>query len=145
MHTKEEVMEDLYRVRDLVNELETKYGPEFSCALSAGVGVHTEITSDDEPDAYAGVACVVGRTPMLHSACHALLESPKFVDEFFDAVKCVILRRDTPDFLKRMVVESIESMKRLLIMETKQFKEHEAEKETDEAIQDLLRQAGFTN
>lgn len=138
MHSESEIKEDMDKLRAHIDALIDKYGEEFSCVLSAGVSME---------DAWAGSCLTYGEPYLVHQACHGLLENPKFIDEFFDAVKCVILKRgkNRPDFLKRMITESIESMKRMLIMETENYKKHMAEKEADEAVKDLLEQAGFAN
>lgn len=138
MHSESEIREDMDKLRVHIEALMDKYGDEFSCILSAGVRME---------DAWAGSCLMYGESHLLHQACHGLLENPKFIDEFFDAVKCVILRRgeDRPEFLKEIMKESVESMKRMLIEETKSYKKYMAEKDADEAVQDLLKQTGFTN
>lgn len=138
MHSESEIKEDMDKLRAHIDALSDKYGDDFSCVLAAGVSMG---------NVWAGSSITCGESPLVHQACHAFLENPKFIDEFFDAVKCVILKhgKDRPEFLKNIIAESIESMKRMLIMETEHFKKHIAEKEVDEAVQDLLKQAGFTN
>lgn len=138
MFAESEIREDMEKLRAHIDALADKYGDEFSCVMSTGVAMD---------DTWAGSCLTCGESHLVHQACHGLLENPKFIDEFFDAVKCVILKhgKDRPDFLKKMITESIESMKRMLIMETDHYKKHMAEKEVDEAVQDLLKQAGFAN
>lgn len=138
MHSELEVKEDMDKLRSHIEAIADKYGDDFSCVLSAGV---------DIGDAWAGSCLAWGESHLLHQACHGLLENPKFIDEFFDAVKCVILKRDQdrPELLKEMIKESIESMKRMLIKETDHYKKYVAEKEADEAVQDLLKKTGFAN
>lgn len=138
MHSESEIKEDMDKLRAHIDALMDKYGDDFSCVLSAGVSME---------DAWAGACLSYGESYLVHQACHGLLENPRFIDEFFDAVKCVILkhREDRPEVLKKLITESIESMKRMLIMETKHFKKRMAEEEADKAVQDLLKQAGFTN
>lgn len=136
MHSEPEIREDMGKLRAHIEALADKYGDEFSCVLSTGV---------DIGEAWAGSSIACGESPQIHQACHGLLENPKFIDEFFDAVKCVLSKKDRPDFLKEIMKESVESMKRMLIMETKAYKERIAEKEVDEAVQDLLKKAGFAN
>jgi len=138
MHSESEIKEDMDKLRAHIEALMSKYGEDFSCVLSAGVSME---------DTWAGSCLSYGEPHLLHQACHGLLENPKFIDEFFDAVKCVLLKRgqDRPEFLKEIMKESVESMKRMLIMETKHYKEYKVEKEVDDAVQDLLKQTGFTN
>ena len=138
MHSELEIKEDMDKLRAHIEALSDKYGDDFSCVLSAGVSME---------DAWAGSCLTYGESHLLHQACHGLLENPRFIDEFFDAVKCVTLNhgKDRPEFLKRMLSESIESMKRMLITKTERYREYKAEKEADEAVQDLLKQAGFAN
>lgn len=138
MHSELEIREDMEKLRAHIDVLVDKYGDDFSCILAAGVAMDK---------AWAGSSLTCGESYLVHQACHGLLENPRFIDEFFDAVKCVMLRtgEDKPEFLKMAMRESMDSLKRLLIAQTKSFKEHEAEKDADEAVQDLLKQAGFTN
>lgn len=138
MHSESEIKEDMDKLRAHINALADKYGDEFSCILSAGVSMG---------NVWAGSSITCGESRLVHQACHGFLENPRFIDEFFDAVKCVLLKhgQDRPEFLKEIMKESIESMKRMLIMETEHFKKRMDEKEADEAVQDLLKQAGFTN
>lgn len=138
MHSESEIREDMDKLRAHIDALADKYGDEFSCLLSTGVSME---------NAWAGISLTCGVHNLIHQACHGLLENPKFIDEFFDAVKCVLLKRgqDRPEFLKEILKESVESMKRMLIMETEHYKKHMAEKDADEAVQDLLKQTGFTN
>lgn len=132
MHSESEIRDDMDKLRAYIEALMDKYGDDFSCILSAGVAMD---------ECWAGSCLSYGETPLLHQACHGLLENPRFIDEFFDAVKCVALKQDHPDFLKPIISKSVDSMKFMLIKETKQFKEHEI----DEAVQDLLRKSGFSN
>lgn len=138
MHSEQEIKEDMDKLRAHIEALSDKYGDDFSCVLSAGVSMEK---------VWAGSCLSCGEPYLVHQACHGLLENPKFIDEFFDAVKCVLLKHseDRPEFLKEIMKESVESMKRMLIMETKHYKKFTAEKEVDDAVQDLLKKAGFTN
>ena len=147
MNKQEEVKEDLEKIHYLIKELEVKYGPEFSCAIAAGVGVHTEFTDEDDPDAYAGVCCVSGDPAMLHQACHCLLKSVRFIDEFMDAVKCVLINehrsKGRDEVAQKLLELSIEAMKKMLVMSTDEFKEAVAKVEAEEAVDELLKGAGF--
>ena len=138
MHSESEIRDDMDKLRAHVEALMDKYGDEFSCILSAGVAME---------DVWAGSCLTYGDDYLMHQACHGLLENPKFIDEFFNAVKCVALRdgQDRPEFLKEMMKMSVESLKCMLIKGTKRYKEHMASKEIDEAVQDLLKKSGFTN
>lgn len=138
MHSEPEIKEDMDKLRAHIEALTDKYGDDFSCILSAGVSME---------DVWAGNCLTYGKSYLLHQACHGLLENPKFIDEFFDAVKCVSLKRgeDRPKVLKELITESIESMKRMLIMETEHYKKRIAEEEADKAVKTLLKQAGFEN
>jgi hypothetical protein len=138
MHSESEIKDDMDKLRAHIEVLMDKYGDDFSCVLSVGVSME---------DAWAGSCLAYGESYLVHQACHGLLENPKFIDEFFDAVKCVILKHgeDRPKVIQEMMSESMDSIKRMLIMETKDFKRHKAEKEANDAVKDLLKQAGFTN
>jgi hypothetical protein len=138
MFAELEIREDMDKLRAHIDALRDKYGDEFSCILSAGVSMD---------NAWAGSCLSCGESYLVHQACHGLLENPKFIDEFFDAVKCVITKADgdKPEFLKMVMRESMDSLKRLLITQTKSFKEYKAEEDADKAVKDLLRQAGFEN
>lgn len=145
MNTQKEVRDDLEKFHDIIKEMEVKYGPEFSCAIAAGVGVHTEFTDEDDPDAYAGVCCVSGDPALLHQACHCLLKSARFIDEFMDTVKCVLMNehKGRDEVAKKLLDLSIDSMKKMLIMATDEFKKAVAEAEAEEAVNKLLKGAGF--
>ena len=147
MHTQQEIKEDMDKLHSFVESLQVKYGPEFSCAIAAGVGVQTEITSEDDPDAFAGGAFIVGSDAMFHQVCHGLLRSFKFIDGIIDAMECVILhehaQQDKPEFLTRMMTVSLESLKKVLIMSTDEFKERFEAKNIEEAVNNLLRDSGF--
>lgn len=147
MHTKEEISEDVDKLHDFIDSLKAKYGPEFACALSVGTGINTEITEEDDPDAFAGGAYIVGEKAMLHQACHCLLKSCKFIDGIIDAMECVILREhrksNKPEFLDMMMVTSLESLKKILVMSTDEYKKEQENKEIDDAVSQLLRDAGL--
>jgi hypothetical protein len=138
MFAESEIRDDMDKLRAHIDALIDKYGDEFSCVLSAGVSMD---------DAWAGSCLTYGKDYLIYQACHGLLENPKFIDEFFNAVKCVVTKagEDKPEFLKVMMRESMDSLKRLLIMNTKSFKDHVAEEEADKAVKTLLKQAGFEN
>lgn len=138
MFAESEIREDMDKLRAHIDALMDKYGDEFSCVLSAGVSME---------DAWAGSCITYGKDYLVHQACHGLLENPRFIDEFFDAVKCVITKagEDRPEFLKMLMKESMDSLKRLLIIQTKDFKDRKAEEDADRAVKNLLRQAGFEN
>jgi len=147
MHTQEEIREDIDKVRSLIDVLKLKYGEEFSCVFAAGVGVNSEITS--EPDVYSGGACMVGNSMMFHQACHCLLHSVKFIDGIIDAIKCTLeeehRRTNKPEILGIMMITAMDSLKKLLVMSTDEFKEEVQNKEINDAVQHLLRDAGFEN
>lgn len=138
MFAESEIREDMDKLRAHIDALIAKYGDEFSCVISTGVAMD---------DAWAGSCITYGEDYLVHQACHGLLENPKFIDEFFNAVKCVTAKvgEDRPEFLKVLMGESINSLKHLLITQTKSFKEYKAEEDADKAVKDLLRQAGFEN
>lgn len=149
MHTQEEIREDMDRLHAFIDSLRVKYGPEFACAIAAGTGINTEITSKDDPDAFAGGAYMVGDQAMFHQACHCLLKSCKFIDGIIDAMECVIMQEHKesgkPKFLDMMMVNSLESLKKILIMSTNEFKEEKEKQELDEAVDQLLRDSGLKN
>jgi hypothetical protein len=149
MHTEEEIREDMDKLHALIDSLKVKYGPEFACVLAAGAGINTEITNEDDPDAFAGGAYMVGDPAMFHQACHCLLKSCKFIDGIIDAMECVIMhehrKSGKPEFLDMMMVTSLESLKKILIMSTDEFKERLDAKNIEEAVENLLRDAGFKN
>lgn len=138
MHSESEIKEDMDKLHAHIEALTDKYGDDFSCVLSAGASME---------DTWVGSCLTYGEDLLVHQACHGLLENPKFIDEFFNAVKCVMTKagEDKPEFLKVMMRESMDSLKRLLIMNTKSFKDHVAEEEADKAVKTLLKQAGFEN
>lgn len=149
MHTQKEIREDMDKLHAFIDSLRVKYGPEFACALAAGTGINTEVTSEDDPDAFAGGAYMVGDQAMFHQACHCLLKSCKFIDGMIDAIECVILQEHResgkPEFLDKIMVTSLESLKKILIMSTDEFREEKERQEIDEAVDQLLRNSGLKN
>ena len=149
MHTQEEIREDMDKLHAFIDSLRVKYGPEFACAMAAGTGINTEITSEDDPDAFAGGAYMVGDQAMFHQACHCLLKSCKFIDGMIDAIECVILHEHResgkPEFLDKIMVTSLESLKKILIMSTDEFREEAEKQEIDKAVDQLLRDSGLKN
>lgn len=149
MHTQEEIREDMDRLHDFIDSLKVKYGPEFACVVTAGTGINTKVTNEDDPDAFAGGAYMVGEPAMFHQACHCLLKSCKFINGIIDAMECVIMHEHResgkPKFLDMMMVTSLESLKKILIMNTDEFKEEEEKQEIDEAVDQLLRDSGLKN
>lgn len=147
MHTQEEIREDMDKLHAFIDSLRVKYGPEFACTIAAGTGINTEITSEDDPDAFAGGAYMVGDPAMFHQACHCLLKSCKFIDGIIDAMECVIThehrKSGKPEFLDMMMVTSLESLKKILIMSTDEFKEEKEKQEIDKAVDQLLRDTGL--
>ena len=138
MHSEKEIRDDMDKFRAFVDALRDKYGDDFSCILSAGVSMEKY---------WAGCCLSCGNDYLLHQACHGLLDNARFIDEFFNAVKCVLdkLGEDKPEFMKLMMRESMNSLKRLLITDTEGFKQHLAEEDANNAVKDLLKQAGFEN
>lgn len=147
MHTKEEIREDMDRLHVFIDSLKVKYGPEFACTFAAGVGIHTDITSEDDPDAFAGGAYMVGEPAMFHQACHCLLKSCKFIDGIINAMECIILHehreKGKPKFLDMMTVTSLESLKKILVMSTDEFKQED--QEIEDSVDQLLRDTGLEN
>lgn len=147
MHTEEEIREDMDKLHAFIDSLKVKYGPEFACAISVGAGINTEITEEDDPDTFAGGAYIVGESAMFHQACHCLLKSCKFIDGMIDAMECVILREhrksDKPKFLDTMMVTSLESLKKILIMSTDEFKKEQENQEIEDVVNKLLRDTGL--
>ena len=147
MHTQEEIREDMDRLHAFIDSLKVKYGPEFACAVAAGTGINTEITSEDDPDAFAGCAYMVGNEAMFHQACHCLLKSYKFISGIIDAMECVMMQEHReegkPQVLDLMMVNVLESLKRLLIKSTDEFKRDE--EQIDNSVDQLLRDTGFKN
>lgn len=127
-----EIRNDLDKVRALLDALELKYGEDFGVVFAGGM-------VKDE-DYWAGSCHVIGNERLVHQACHALLNCPKFIDEFFNAIKCVLTQNagDRPEFLVKMMQASVDSMKRLLIEQTDAYKDLEAEHDADQAVQHLI-------
>jgi hypothetical protein len=149
MHSELEIREDMDKLHAFIDSLKAKYGPEFACAVALGTGINTKITSEDDPDAFAGGAYIVGESAMFHQACHCLLKSCKFIDGIIDAMECTIMQEHRksgkPKFLDMMMTTSLESLKKILIMSTDEAKEEKEKQEIDEAVDQLLRDSGFKN
>lgn len=147
MHTQKEIREDIDKLYAFIDSLKVKYGPEFACTVAVGAGINTEVTSEDDSDAFAGGAYMVGEPAMFHQACHCLLKSCKFIDGMIDAMECVIVHEHResgkPKFLDMMMVTSLESLKKILIMSTEEFKQEEENQEIDDTIDQLLKNSGF--
>jgi hypothetical protein len=147
MHTKEEIKEDLDRLHEYVEALHVKYGPEFSCIIAAGTGMHTKFSTEDTPDAYAGCACVIGEESMLHQACHCLLNSCKFIDSMLDTMGCILLKRHEERNLDKelnlLLVKSMESLKEMLMSCTEEVKKEK--EEIEDSVNDLLDSLGLKN
>lgn len=133
MHNEEEVREDFKRLLEHVHSLELKYDEDFSCVLALGV--------DLDEGQVAGAMSIMGEDKILHQIMHMLLErSARFVDELFDTIGCVLLRshKDEPDFIKKMVVASVESMKRQVLEQNKQFLKAKMEVDAEEVVTKFL-------
>lgn len=134
-----EVREDLDRVRAMIDALKLKYGEDFSCVWTAGCNIG---------EAWAGEAIIAGEPAMLHMACHGLLDAPKFVDEICDTIKCV-LHNNQPENMPKLIVQamesSINSLKKVLLMSTKEYKKRMEEKEIEENVQELVNSVFHKN
>lgn len=136
MYTEEEIKQDMGKLRDHVEALRLKYGENFSSVVAAGV----------ENDEYFIGICMIGGNPGgMHQSCHAMLNCVNFINNFFDACKCVLHDDEKPEMIQKLEEMNLESLKKLLIMRTDEFKKVKAEHEAEKAVQDLLKQAGFTN
>jgi len=136
MYTEEEIRKDMDELRDHVDSLRLKYGDDFSGIIVSGVKL----------DKYwAGSSLICGESFGLHQNCHALLSRVRFIDEFFDACKCVLHDQDKPKVLQELENMNLESIKRLLILKTEEFKKARDERDTEESIRQLLHDAGFSN
>ena len=136
MHSEKEIREDMDKLRAHIEALRDKYGEDFSCVLSTGVGME---------EYWAGASITCGKPYLLHQACHGLLENPVLVSEFFKAVDCVLSKDDKPEVLKKLMSESLRSLRNLVIKNSKGYKEYKEEQEAEQAVDDLLKQTGFTN
>ena len=136
MYTEEEIMQDMDKLRDHVDALRLKYGEDFSSVIVAGTTIG---------DCWAGACLIGGKSSGLHQACHALLGYIKFIDEFFDACKCVLHDDKKPEFLEELEKMNLESLKRVLITKTKEYEKAKAELDAEESVKQFLHNTGFTN
>ena len=138
MHSESEIKDDLDKLRAFIDALKDKYGDDFSCVFSTGVATE---------EYWIGGCLACGDDYMLHQACHGLLENVRFIDQFFDAVKCLISKggNDRPEFLKELMRDSLDSLKKIIIRNSDGFKKHLEELDTENAIKNLLKESGFTN
>lgn len=139
MYDEKEVKEDYKRLIDVIKTLELKYGDSFACVCALGVEI------DDET--VASSLSTMGEDQIFHQLLHMIVDrSPRFVDEFFDVVSCLTLKshKDAPDFIKQMLVTSVESMKRQVIEQSREFKrlkaEHDAQKSVDKFLEDFYNE-----
>lgn len=136
MYNEEEVREDYKRLIDYLKTLESKYGDSFACVVALGVEI------DDE--AVAGSMFAMGEDQLFHQLLHMIVDRcPRFIDEFFDVVSCLTLKshKDAPDFIKQMLVASVESMKKEVMKQSREFKrlkaEHDAKESVDKFLEDF--------
>ena len=127
-----EIRNDLDKVRALLDALKLKYDGNFSAVFSAGV------LKDDE--FWHGISISLGEADLIYQVCHGLLYNPRFINEFFDAVKYVLSRSagDRPEFMVKMMQASVESMKMMLIRQTEAYKKYEVEEDVEQAVQHLI-------
>lgn len=136
MYTEEEIKQDMDKLRDHVEALRLKYGENFSSVIVSGVKMD---------DYWAGACIISGESFGLHQACHAMLNSARLIDEFFDACKCVLHDDKKPEMIQKLEEMNLESLKKLLIMRTDDFKKAKAEHDAEESVKQFLHDAGFAN
>jgi len=136
MYTEEEVRQDMDQLRSHVDVLRAKYGEDFSSIIAAGVKID---------EYWAGTCMIGGESTGFHQACHALLQCSKFIDEFFDACKCVLHDNDKPEVVQKLLEMSIESLKKSLIIKTDEFQKAKAEFDAEESVKKFLHDTGFAN
>lgn len=136
MYTEEEIRQDVDKLRDHVDALRLKYGENFSSVVATGVKMD---------EYWAGACMVSGESFGIHQACHALLGCVRFIDEFFDACKCVLHDDKKPEMLQKLEEMNLESLKKLLIMRTDEFKKAKAEYDAEESVKQFLHDTGFSN
>lgn len=145
MYTNDEIKADLDRLKDLAEALKAKYGPEFSCIIGAGMSVSSDPIG--EPDSYLGAVYVNGTNQMLQQTCNTFIKSSKFIDSIVDSMEYAILKNhkenNTPDFMDKLAIKSLEGLKTILIRTTDEYKELEKELNVEEAVRDLLKDSGF--
>lgn len=145
MYTNDEIKADLDRLKDLAEALKAKYGPEFSCIIGAGMSVSSDPMS--EPDSYLGAVYVNGTNQMLQQTCNTFIKSSKFIDSIVDSMEYAILKNhkenNTPDFMDKLAIKSLEGLKTILIRTTDEYKELEKELDVEGAVRGLLKDSGF--
>lgn len=131
-----EFQQDLKKLIDHVKCFQEKHD---CCVLNA-------VAKDlDEEKAACGVMLKGGEPVELHMLCHALLRSPRFVDEMMDAIKCIVHHLDPhkekDSFRNFLMDASLESLKKLLLLAAVKLQEAEKdEKDADEAVKNLLNE-----
>lgn len=145
MYTNDEIKADLDRLKDLAEALKAKYGPEFSCIIGAGMSVSSDLIS--EPDSYLGAVYVNGTNQMLQQTCNTFIKSSKFIDSIVDSMEYAIIKNhkenNTPDFMDKLAIKSLEGLKTILIRTTDEYKELEKELDVEGAVRGLLKDSGF--
>jgi hypothetical protein len=145
MYTNDEIKADLDRLKDLAEALKAKYGPEFSCIIGAGMSVSSDIIN--EPDSYLGAVYINGTSPMLQQNCNSFIKSSRFIDSIIDSMEYAILKshkeNNTPDFMDKLAIKSLEGLKTVLIKTTDEYKEFEKEVDVEGAVRNLLENSGF--
>jgi hypothetical protein len=125
-----ELEQDLKKLVDHVDCFQEKHN---CCMLSAMT------VSIDEKRAACQVYLKGGDTQDLHMLCHGLLKSPRFVDEMFDAIKCVINKSNPEkgDTFKNFLIDStLETIKKLVLLIA--VKEREAESDAEDTVKKFL-------
>lgn len=139
MYDEKEVKEDYKRLIGYLKTLESKYGDSFACVVALGVEINDETV--------AASLSTMGEDQIFHQLLHMIVDrSPRFIDEFFDVVNCLTLKshKDAPDFVKQMLAASVESMKRQVMEQSREFKrlkaEHDAQKSVDKFLEDFYNE-----
>jgi len=123
-------------LKKLVNHVDC-FQEKYNCCMLSAMTV-----SIDEKRAACQVYLKGGEAQDLHMLCHGLLKSPRFVDEMFDAIKCVINKAnpEKEDTFKNFLIDSsLESIKKLvLLIAVKEAKEREAESDAENTVKKFL-------
>lgn len=125
-----ELKQDLKKLVDHVDCFQEKY----DCCMLSAMAV-----SIDEEKAACQVYLKGGDAQALHMLCHGLLKAPRFVDELFDTIKCVIRHVDPEkeDPFKNFLIESsLESIKKLVLLVA--LKEREANNDAEDSVKKFL-------
>lgn len=125
MYSKEEKVKDLKALVTHIESLEEKYD-DTGFILSAVIKVDEEYCSAQ--------VYVSGDDSSIHNGMHRLLDCPRFVDEFFDAVCCSLHSDSNP--ISHFMIGMAQALKKFFMLRF--LKKKKVEDDIDSVVNNLL-------